>query len=87
MDLLYTWKSSSCHARNELANVVSTLWYEHHDVLHHLRIRRRRTVTNLIADPIQYVLNVAFTIPAIIYIDKWGRRPMLLVGTLLMGFS
>lgn len=27
-----------------------------------------------------------FTIPAIIYIDKWGRRPMLLVGTLLMGF-
>lgn len=26
------------------------------------------------------------TVPAIIYIDKWGRRPMLLVGTLLMGF-
>lgn len=26
------------------------------------------------------------TIPAIIYIDKWGRRPMLLVGTALMGF-
>ena len=25
-------------------------------------------------------------VPAIIYIDKWGRRPMLLVGTLLMGF-
>jgi len=42
--------------------------------------------TNLIADSIQYVLNVAFTVPAIIYIDKWGRRPMLLVGTLLMGF-
>ncbi|KAF4609468.1 hypothetical protein D9613_012243 [Agrocybe pediades] len=42
--------------------------------------------TNLIADSIQYVLNVALTVPAIIYIDKWGRRPMLLVGTLLMGF-
>jgi sugar porter (SP) family MFS transporter len=42
--------------------------------------------TNLIADSIQYILNVAFTVPAIIYIDKWGRRPMLLVGTLLMGF-
>ena len=26
------------------------------------------------------------TVPAIIYIDKWGRRPMLLAGTLLMGF-
>ncbi|TFK84277.1 general substrate transporter [Polyporus arcularius HHB13444] len=41
---------------------------------------------NLIADSVQYVLNVVMTIPAIIYIDKWGRRPMLLVGTLLMGF-
>ena len=27
-----------------------------------------------------------YLVPAIIYIDKWGRRPMLLVGTLLMGF-
>ena len=26
------------------------------------------------------------SVPAIIYIDKWGRRPMLLTGTLLMGF-
>ncbi|KAG6862829.1 hypothetical protein C0993_001346, partial [Termitomyces sp. T159_Od127] len=41
---------------------------------------------NLIADAVQYVLNVAFTVPAIIYIDKWGRRPMLIIGTLLMGF-
>jgi sugar porter (SP) family MFS transporter len=42
--------------------------------------------SNLIADSVQYVLNVAFTVPAIIYIDRWGRRPMLLAGTLLMGF-
>lgn len=42
--------------------------------------------SNLIADSVQYVLNVALTVPAIIYIDKWGRRPMLLTGTLLMGF-
>ncbi|KAH9937922.1 general substrate transporter [Epithele typhae] len=41
---------------------------------------------NLIADSVQYVLNVALTVPAIIYIDRWGRRPMLLAGTLLMGF-
>ncbi|KAG5339837.1 hypothetical protein C0989_003346 [Termitomyces sp. Mn162] len=49
---------------------------------------------NLIADAVQYVLNVAFTdviqswflVPAIFYIDKWGRRPMLVIGTLLMGF-
>ena len=41
---------------------------------------------NLIADSVQYVLNVLFTIPAIVYIDKWGRRPMLLIGTAFMGF-
>lgn len=41
---------------------------------------------NLIADSVQYVLNVAATVPAIIYIDKWGRRPMLLIGLAFMGF-
>jgi len=41
---------------------------------------------NLIADSVQYVLNVLFTIPAILYIDRWGRRPMLLYGTVIMAF-
>lgn len=41
---------------------------------------------NLIADSVQYVLNVVATVPAIIFIDKWGRRPMLLSGFLMMGF-
>ncbi|KAH8826073.1 general substrate transporter [Flagelloscypha sp. PMI_526] len=41
---------------------------------------------NLIASSVNYVLNVAATVPAIIYIDKWGRRPMLLGGTIAMGF-
>ena len=30
---------------------------------------------------IQYVLNVALTLPAILYLDKWGRRPSLLLGS------
>ena len=40
---------------------------------------------NLIASSVQYVLNVAFTVPAIIYIDKWGRRPMMIIGFALLG--
>lgn len=40
---------------------------------------------NLVSSSINYVLNVVMTIPAIIFIDKWGRRPMLLVGMALMG--
>ena len=33
---------------------------------------------------IQYILNVALTLPAIIYLDKWGRRPSLLIGSIGM---
>ncbi|KIL60510.1 hypothetical protein M378DRAFT_167994 [Amanita muscaria Koide BX008] len=40
---------------------------------------------NLTADSVLYVLLVVMTVPAILYIDKWGRRPMLLAGTLFMG--
>ncbi|KAG6379731.1 general substrate transporter [Boletus reticuloceps] len=41
---------------------------------------------NLMADSVQYVLNVVFTVPAIIYIDRWGRRPLLIIGSTFMGF-
>jgi len=40
----------------------------------------------LVASSIQYVLNVVCTIPAIIYIDRWGRRPLLLIGFTVMSF-
>ncbi|KAF9364520.1 hypothetical protein BGX34_001291 [Mortierella sp. NVP85] len=39
---------------------------------------------NLQASSIQYVLNVVMTIPAILFIDRWGRRPVLLVGSIFM---
>lgn len=32
------------------------------------------------------ILPNCIPVPAIIYIDKWGRRPMLLFGTIFMGF-
>ncbi len=30
---------------------------------------------------IQYVINVALTLPAILYLDRFGRRPALIFGT------
>lgn len=39
---------------------------------------------NLLASSIQYIINVVMTLPALIWMDRWGRRPTLLVGALLM---
>ena len=40
---------------------------------------------NLIASSIQYVINVLMTIFALIFIDRWGRRMPLLIGSTFMG--
>jgi MFS family permease len=40
---------------------------------------------NLLASSIQYIINVIMTVPALLYIDRWGRRPALLIGSALMG--
>jgi hypothetical protein len=39
---------------------------------------------NLLSSSIQYVINVLLTIPALIYVDRWGRRPTLVIGAFLM---
>ncbi|KAI9654278.1 MAG: hypothetical protein M1831_005443 [Alyxoria varia] len=39
---------------------------------------------NLLASSIQYIINVIMTLPALIYVDRWGRRPTLLIGAALM---
>jgi len=38
----------------------------------------------LVSSSIQYVINVVMTIPALIWVDRWGRRPTLLIGAALM---
>ncbi|KAI9875586.1 MAG: MFS sugar transporter [Pleopsidium flavum] len=35
----------------------------------------------LLTASIQYILNVALTLPAILFLDRWGRRPSLLLGS------
>ena len=39
---------------------------------------------NLLASSIQFIINVVMTVPALLFVDRWGRRPTLLVGALLM---
>lgn len=39
----------------------------------------------LLTASIQYIINCVVTLPAILYLDKWGRRPTLLLGAASMG--
>ncbi|KAG8530460.1 uncharacterized protein KY384_004963 [Bacidia gigantensis] len=38
----------------------------------------------LVSSSIQYVINVFLTVPALLYIDRWGRRNTLMLGSLGM---
>lgn len=40
--------------------------------------------SNLLASSIQYIINVFMTIPALLWMDRWGRRNTILVGAALM---
>ncbi|KAK9475975.1 general substrate transporter [Lipomyces japonicus] len=39
----------------------------------------------LLASSIQYIINMLMTIPSILWMDRWGRRPVLLLGAVFMG--
>ena len=38
----------------------------------------------LLTASIQYILNVVLTLPAIVYLDRFGRRPAMLIGSFFM---
>jgi hypothetical protein len=40
--------------------------------------------STLLSSSIQFIINVVLTIPALIWMDKWGRRMPLLVGAFFM---
>ena len=40
--------------------------------------------TLLLSSSIQYVINVVMTVPALLFVDRWGRRRTLIVGAILM---
>ncbi|KAL1916736.1 uncharacterized protein VTP21DRAFT_5440 [Calcarisporiella thermophila] len=39
---------------------------------------------NLVASGINYIVNVVMTVPAILFVDRWGRRGTLMAGSALM---
>ncbi|KAK9369644.1 general substrate transporter [Lipomyces kononenkoae] len=41
---------------------------------------------SMLASSIQYVINMLMTIPSILWVDNWGRRPALLIGSIVMSF-
>jgi MFS family permease len=38
----------------------------------------------LLPSSIQFIINVVMTVPALLYVDRWGRRPTMLAGAFLM---
>jgi hypothetical protein len=38
----------------------------------------------LVSSSIQYVINVGMTVPALLWVDRWGRRPTLIIGAIAM---
>jgi Na+/melibiose symporter-like transporter len=38
----------------------------------------------LLTASIQYIINVVLTLPAILFLDSWGRRPTMIIGAFFM---
>ncbi|KAG0164733.1 hypothetical protein DFQ28_009892 [Apophysomyces sp. BC1034] len=38
----------------------------------------------LLSSGVSYIVNVVMTVPAILFVDKWGRRPTMIIGALIM---
>ena len=66
--------------KNTSLTLYSTVYY----ITYVFRMANLSGDQLLLSSSIQYVINVVMTVPALLYVDKWGRRPTLLVGAALM---
>ena len=63
------------------------MYITNHPVYYIVYVMQGAGVTSvLLISSIQYIINVVMTLPAIIFIDRWGRRPTLIIGATLMCF-
>ncbi|KAL1922112.1 uncharacterized protein VTP21DRAFT_10754 [Calcarisporiella thermophila] len=47
----------------------------------------QETSASLLATAINGIINVVFTIPAVLFVDRWGRRATLITGAVMMCLS
>ncbi|EED19748.1 sugar transporter, putative [Talaromyces stipitatus ATCC 10500] len=69
-----------------LNRTLVAYWYELYDVLHGYIFTMAGYNGNaaLLASSIQYIINVIMTLPALVFIDRVGRRNLMLLGSTLM---
>lgn len=78
--LARTLTAVSAQIEQQLSGINVTMYY----VVYIFNMAGFTGNTNLIASSIQYVLNLACTVPALFLLDRVGRRPVLITGAILM---
>ncbi|KAK9315913.1 general substrate transporter [Lipomyces starkeyi] len=77
---LRTFVGASAQMWQQLTGINVMMYY----VVYTFAMAGYEGSAGLISSSIQYVVNVIMTVPAILFIDKWGRRPLLLTGSTFM---
>ncbi|KAK9380953.1 general substrate transporter [Kockiozyma suomiensis] len=77
---LRTFVGCSCQMWQQLTGINVMMYY----VVYTFAMAGYEGNTDLIASSVQYAINVFMTVPALLFIDDWGRRPLLLTGSTFM---
>ncbi|KAI8871288.1 general substrate transporter, partial [Ramicandelaber brevisporus] len=79
-----TWLGIGIQAMQQLTGINVIMYYAPYIFL---QAGLGSVSSTLLAQGINGVVNMGMTIPAILYVDRWGRRPTLLSGSLIMGLA